>query len=86
MEHTSLGEYVQAKRNELGLGKAETARRASITSQFMRDIEDNRTMPSEKNLEILVEVLGLDERLAFKLADKLPRHVISKAKKEYYGE
>lgn len=81
----SFGEYVQKKRNERGLTKSEVARRASFTPQYMRDIEDNRTVPSEEKIEILVGILDLDAPVAFKLADKLPLSIIKQAKKDYYG-
>lgn len=51
----------------------------------MRDIEDNRTVPSEEKLEAMVNVLDMRETTAFKLADKLPLRITEKAKKEYFG-
>lgn len=81
----TFGEYVSLSRIAKGLSKSEVARRVGITPQYMRDIEDNRTVPSEEKLESMVNVLGMVETTAFKLADKLPIRIIEKAKREYFG-
>jgi hypothetical protein len=51
----------------------------------MADIE-NGAIPSEDKIELLVGILELDEKKAFKLSDKLPIRIIEEAKKTYYGE
>jgi transcriptional regulator with XRE-family HTH domain len=80
---TSFALHIQKGRNAKGLRKSELARRLNITPQYLSDIE-NGSIPSEEVIEKLVEVLELDEKETFKLADKLPIRVLSKAKLEYY--
>ncbi|NIK80539.1 transcriptional regulator with XRE-family HTH domain [Paenibacillus castaneae] len=81
----TFGDYIKTGRAAKGLGKSELARRAGITPQYARDIEDDRTVPSEEKIELIVNVLELDERMAFKLANKLPVRIIEQAKKEFYA-
>ncbi|AIQ34722.1 MULTISPECIES: helix-turn-helix transcriptional regulator [Paenibacillus] len=85
IDYKSLGEYITFSRTAKGLSKSELARRVGITPQYMRDIEDNRTIPSEEKLELMVNVLDMKEVVAFKLADKLPLRIINKAKMDYFG-
>jgi transcriptional regulator with XRE-family HTH domain len=80
----TFGELVKLKRAEKNLSRSEMARRAGFTPQYAMDIERGNIVPNEDKVERLVNVLDLDERLAFKLADKIPTRVYKSAKEEYF--
>lgn len=89
--YNTFGEYIVAKRTEKiegnrSLSRSEMAKRCGFTPQYAMDIERGLMIPSEDKIEALVNVLDLDEKLAFKLADKIPTRVFEKAKEEYYKE
>jgi transcriptional regulator with XRE-family HTH domain len=86
MNSMTFADYIKAKRAEKNLSRSEMARRAGFTPQYGMDIERGHVIPTEDKIEALVNVLELDERLAFKLAGKIPLRIYEKAKKEYYGE
>lgn len=81
----TFAELIKHKRAEKKLSRSEMARRAGFTPQYAMDIERGRIIPNEDKIEQLINVLELDERLAFKLADKIPSRVYEKAKKEYFN-
>lgn len=82
----TLGSYIKENRILKGLNKSELARRLSITPQYVTDIERDRVVPSEENLEKLVGILELNEVTTFKLADKIPLRLMQQLKREYYQE
>lgn len=82
----TFADYIKAKRAELNLSRSEMARRAGFTPQYAMEIEVNNKIPTEDKIEALVNVLELDEKLAFKLADKLPTRIYDKAKEDYFKE
>lgn len=86
MNNMTFADLIKVKRAEKNLSRSEMARRANITPQYAMDIERGNMIPSEDKIEKLIEVLELDERLAFKLADKLPTRVYEKAKQDYFKE
>lgn len=79
-----FGDYIRNGRNEMKLKKTELAKYTGITSQYVFYIEDNKIIPSEDVIKRLVSILDLNEKVAFKLADKLPLDLIDKVKMEYY--
>jgi transcriptional regulator with XRE-family HTH domain len=81
---SEFGRFIEDSRKHKGLSKSELARRLSITPQYMADIEKGRMIPSEEKIEKLVTALELNEKEAFKLADKLPLRVLAEAKEEYF--
>ncbi|ANX11178.1 hypothetical protein ABE41_004110 [Fictibacillus arsenicus] len=81
---SEFGRFIENSRKQKSLSKSELARRLSITPQYMADIEKGRMIPSEEKIEKLVTALELNEKEAFKLADKLPLRVLAEAKQEYY--
>lgn len=86
MENMTFADYIKAKRAEKNLSRSEMARRAGFTPQYAMDIERGYTIPTEDKIESLVNVLELDERTAFRLADKLPLRLYEKAKQKYFNE
>lgn len=85
MKNQTFADLIKAKRSELNLSRSEMARRAGFTPQYAMEIERGRIIPTEDKIESLVNVLQLDERVAFKLADKIPLSVYEKAKDEYFA-
>jgi transcriptional regulator with XRE-family HTH domain len=82
----NFGDYIVTARSAKNLSRSELARRVGITPQYMMDIERGRIIPNEEKISKLVEVLGCEEKVLFKLADKLPLRIIEKIKKKYYGD
>lgn len=81
----TFADLIKHKRAEKNLSRSEMARRAGFTPQYAMDIERGVVIPSEDKIEQLVNVLELDERLAFKLADKIPLRIYEQTKKEYFN-
>jgi transcriptional regulator with XRE-family HTH domain len=86
MATETFAELIKKKRAELNLSRSEMARRANITPQYAMDIERGSAIPNEDKIQNLINVLELDERIAFKLADKIPLRIYEKAKEEYFKE
>lgn len=86
MSNMTFGDYIKVKRAEKNLSRSEMARRAGFTPQYAMDIERGNMIPTEDKIEQLVNVLELDERLAFKLANKIPFRVYEQAKEKYFSE
>ena len=86
MLYQTFADYIVSKRSEMNLSRSEMSRRVGITPQYAMDIERGQAIPSEDKIEKLVEVLDLNERIAFKLADRMPTRYYEEAKKRYYGE
>lgn len=82
----TFADLIKARRSELNLSRSEMARRAGFTPQYAMEIETNNKIPTEDKIEALVNVLELDEKIAFKLANKIPTSVYEKAKEEYFKE
>jgi len=82
----TFADLVKAKRSELNLSRSEMARRANFTPQYAMEIERGHVIPTEDKIEALVNVLELDEKLAFKLADKIPMRIYDQAKQDYFKE
>jgi transcriptional regulator with XRE-family HTH domain len=82
----TFADLIKAKRAEKNLTRSEMARRVGITPQYAMEIERGSIIPNEDKIEGLIEVLELDERIAFQLADKIPLRVYEKAKEEYFNE
>lgn len=80
----TFSEYIKSKRSEKNLSRSEMARRANFTPQYAMEIERGHMIPTEDKIQSLVDVLELDERLAFRLANKIPSYIYDKAKKDYY--
>jgi transcriptional regulator with XRE-family HTH domain len=86
MNNMTFADYIKAKRSEKNLSRSEMARRCEITPQYAMEIERGNMIPSEDKIEQLVNVLELDERIAFKLADKIPTRIYEQAKKDYFNK
>ena len=81
-----FADYIKSARAEKNLTRSEMSRRVGITPQYAMDIERGLAIPSEDKIEKIVEVLDLDEKTAFRLADRLPTRYYEEAKKKYFEE
>lgn len=86
MNNMTFADYIKIKRAEKNLSRSEMARRAGFTPQYAMDIERGNVIPTEDKIESLVNVLELDERLAFQLADKIPLRILEQAKHKFFSE
>ena len=86
MLYSTFDEYIVAKRAEKNMTRSEMARRVGMTPQYAMSIERGVGLPSEEMIERMVDVLELDEKTAFKLADKMPVRYYEAAKLKYYKE
>lgn len=88
MLYKTFAEYILAKRAEMkpNMSRSEMAKRAGFTPQYAMAIERGDMIPSEDKIEALIDVLNLDEKTAFRLADKIPTRIYEKAKEEYFKE
>jgi transcriptional regulator with XRE-family HTH domain len=86
MNNMTFADLIKSKRAEKNLSRSEMARRVGITPQYAMDIERGNVVPNEDKIESLINVLELDERITFKLADKIPLRVYEQAKLDYFKE
>ncbi|MNS96231.1 hypothetical protein D3C71_1302450 [compost metagenome] len=82
----NFGQYFQHHRKILGVNKSEAGRRIGISAQYVNDIEEKNLIPSEEKIEIMVALFEMDEKTAFRLANKMPIRVYKKALEEYLKE
>ena len=86
MLYNSFADYVVAKRAETNITRSEMSRRAGVSPQYGMGIERGIHVPSVEVIENLVRVLDMDEKTAFKLADKIPSRYYEEAKRKYFNE
>lgn len=86
MEFKTFGDYFKYHRKLTGINKSEAGRRIGISSQYVTDIEEKGLIPSEEKIEIMVAVLEMDEKMAFRLAHKMPIRVYQQALEKYLRE
>lgn len=82
----TFADLIKLKRAEKNLSRSEMARRVGITPQYAMEIERGSMIPNEDKIESLVNVLDLDEKLAYQLADKIPTRIYEQAKNEYFNK
>jgi transcriptional regulator with XRE-family HTH domain len=82
----TFADLIKYKRAEKNLSRSEMARRVGITPQYAMEIERGHMIPTEDKIETIANVLELDEKQAFQLADKIPLRVYEKAKDEYFNK
>jgi transcriptional regulator with XRE-family HTH domain len=72
-EEPSFGQVIRDRRRQLDLTQQEIARRIKTSTPYVGHLESSKRHPSDKVLVRLAEVLGLDRRELFFLAN--PRTV-----------
>lgn len=65
----NFGEVIRAKRRELDLTQDEVAARIKISTPYIGHLESGKRHPSDKIVTKLADVLGLDHRELFFLAN-----------------
>lgn len=65
----SFGHVIRDRRRQLDLTQEETARRIKTSTPYVGHLESGKRHPSDKILTRLAEVLGLDRRELFFLAN-----------------
>ncbi len=65
----SFGQVIRERRRQLGLTQEETARGIKTSTPFIGHLESGKRHPSDETLTRLAEVLGLDRRELFFLAN-----------------
>jgi transcriptional regulator with XRE-family HTH domain len=73
----NFGEVIRARRNELLLTLREVAARIGTSKPYIAHLESGNRHPSEKVVAKLAEVLGLDNRELFLLANPQAQALIS---------
>jgi transcriptional regulator with XRE-family HTH domain len=72
-----FGDVIRAKRRELDLTQDELAARIQISTPYVGHLESGKRHPSDKIVTKLAEVLGLDNRELFFLANPHAEALIS---------
>ena len=65
----SFGQVIRERRRQLGLTQEEVARGIKTSTPFVGHLESGKRHPSDETLTRLAEVLGLDRRELFFLAN-----------------
>jgi len=65
----SFGQVIRERRRQLDLTQADTARGIKTSTPYVGHLESNKRHPSDKTIARLAEVLGLDRRELFFLAN-----------------
>ncbi len=65
----SFGQVIRERRRQLDLTQEETARGIKTSTPYVGHLESNKRHPSNKTIARLAEVLGLDRRELFFLAN-----------------
>lgn len=65
----SFGQVIRERRRQLDLTQADTARGIKTSTPYVGHLESNKRHPSNKTIARLAEVLGLDRRELFFLAN-----------------
>jgi transcriptional regulator with XRE-family HTH domain len=65
----NLGQVIRDRRRSLGLTQEEVAKRAKTSSPYVGHLESGKRNPSDKVVSRLAQVLGLDRRELFFLAN-----------------
>ncbi len=73
----SFGQVIRDRRRQLDLTQEEVARRISTSTPYIGHLESAKRHPSEKVVTKLADVLGLDRRETFFLANPGAKELLS---------
>ena len=73
----SFGEVIRERRRQLDLTQEEVANRVKTSTPYVGHLESGKRNPSDKILTRLAEVLGLDRRELFFLANPRAQELLS---------
>src|SRR5271168_2359221 len=75
----SFGQVLRDRRRQLDLTQEEVARRIKTSTPYIGHLEASKRHPSDRIVTRLAEVLGLDRRELFFLANPLAQAILSPA-------
>jgi len=73
----SFGQVIRERRRQLDLTQEETARGIQTSTPYVGHLESGKRHPSDETLALLAEVLGLDRRELFFLANPCAHALLS---------
>jgi len=73
----SFGQIIRDRRRQLDLTQEEVAKRIKTSTPYVGHLESSKRYPSDKILTRLAEVLGLDRRELFFLANPRAQELLS---------
>jgi transcriptional regulator with XRE-family HTH domain len=77
LKERSLGQIIRERRRQLDLTQEEVARRIKTSTPYVGHLESGKRHPSDKIVTRLAEVLGLDRRELFFLANPRAQALLS---------
>jgi transcriptional regulator with XRE-family HTH domain len=77
MKERSFGQVLRDRRRQLDLTQEEVARRIKTSTPYIGHLESSKRHPSDKIVTRLAEVLGLDRRELFFLANPRAQALLS---------
>ena len=77
IKERSFGQVIRERRRQLDLTQEEVARRIKTSTPYVGHLESGKRHPSDKILTRLAEVLGLDRRELFFLANPRAHALLS---------
>jgi transcriptional regulator with XRE-family HTH domain len=80
-KHRSFGQVIRERRRQLDLTQEETARGIGKSTPYIGHLESGKRHPSNETLRRLAEVLGLDRRELFFLANPRARALLNPVNK-----
>ncbi|HVN28717.1 MAG TPA: helix-turn-helix domain-containing protein [Candidatus Binataceae bacterium] len=78
----SFGQVIRDRRRQLDLTQEEVARRIKTSTPYVGHLESGKRHPSDKIVSRLAEVLGLDRRELFFLANPRAQALLTPASEE----
>jgi len=79
VKERSFGQVLRERRRQLDLTQEEVARRIKTSTPYIGHLEASKRHPSDRIVTRLAEVLGLDRRELFFLANPLAQAILSPA-------
>ena len=77
IKERTFGQVIRERRRQLDLTQEEVARRVKTSTPYVGHLESGKRHPSDKILTRLAEVLGLDRRELFFLANPRAQALLS---------
>lgn len=78
MKDSRFGDLIRSKRREMDLTQVEVAASIGISTPYIGHLESGKRHPSDKTVKKFAEVLGIDNRELFFLANPHAEALISK--------
>ncbi len=85
-KESTFGQVIRERRRQLDMTQQEVARRIKTSTPYIGHLEGGKRHPSERVVSRLAEVLGLERRELFLLANQKSGHVPYVEEQERYIE